>query len=264
MPTSPPLSDRWREMRVVDINKPYQYAADIIAQAELKDVHEHVSGTFCFCKLCEKFTRSDLDFQHRMETTPLFKAIVGAGIHPSFAFVASRNMNLELGTDEFINAIRSHKNLVYPTHVLITRYGLGSETLYRFMWVLRGLDEEIAIEKDLFVINHLFFSGRNMDEVASVMREVDAELYKQTFGDTLPERQGVLLKRKSVLTIKNHGNPDRHIYAEVGTPVYWDRANTNSGHENFYGGRHLYWVKVGEERHSVGLELGVDFEWVGN
>lgn len=58
------------------------------------------------------------------------------------------------------------------------------------------------------------------------------------------KRTGTLKERTSILTIKSHGEPDEHVYAEAGSIVTWDGARSNAGHEYCYGDRHLLWTDI--------------------
>jgi hypothetical protein len=75
-------------------------------------------------------------------------------------------------------------------------------------------------------------------------------------------RTGKLLRERTYLMIKNpHGpNTDVAKIAPAETPIWWT-GGSNAGHEDSYGGRHLHWIDLPEYGHSIGAELGIDFEW---
>lgn len=69
---------------------------------------------------------------------------------------------------------------------------------------------------------------------------------------------GTLRERTRRLVIKNHGQPDQHLYAEAGENVYW-AGQSNFGAEHHYGGRLLLWCYF-ETGDSAGIEPS-KIEW---
>lgn len=78
----------------------------------------------------------------------------------------------------------------------------------------------------------------------------------------MPERTGRLLRDRVYLVIKNPRgtNTDVGYTAPVGTPILWT-GKTNEGYEDGYGGRTLHWIELPTYGHTIGAELGIDFEW---